>query len=160
MIDIQTAENLLSRSRITVQGTVQGVGFRPFVYQRAHRCNLKGWVCNTSDGVLIEIEGKKPDVLRFLDSFTSDIPPLAAIYDMQVEPVEPLGDEIFEIKHSVGLTEVRTTIPPDIATCPDCMADISTPGNRRFGYPFTNCTNCGPRLQSLKASRMTVRTQL
>ncbi len=148
MIDISIDQP--TRSRITVQGTVQGVGFRPFVYQRAHKCNLTGWVCNTSDGVLIEIEGKKPDILRFLDSFPSDIPPLAAIYDLQVEPVEPLGEEIFVIKHSVGLSEVRTTIPPDIATCPDCMADISTPGNRRFGYPFTNCTNCGPRFTIIK----------
>jgi len=132
------------RRRIRVTGTVQGVGFRPFIYQLAVRHRLAGWVCNTGDGVLIEAEGAEEDLVRFTEGIGREAPPLARVREIQVEPAPLLGETTFAIRHSEG-TSGQAIIPPDVATCADCLADIRDPANRRYRYPFTNCTNCGPR---------------
>ncbi|MHB1000014.1 MAG: carbamoyltransferase HypF [Armatimonadota bacterium] len=141
-IEIKTQNR---RSSISVNGTVQGVGFRPFVYKLAKDLDLSGWVCNTGNGVLIEIEGKEENILSFMNRLKTDKPPLARISGLTSDWQAPLDDCDFIIRHSDHQSGVHTSIPPDIAMCPDCHADIVESGNRRFGYPFTNCTNCGPR---------------
>ena len=132
------------RKRIRVTGTVQGVGFRPFIYRLAVRLRLAGWVCNTGDGVLIEAEGTEGDLAAFLAAIQREAPPLAQIGGVCDEPVYPLGETTFTIRHSAE-GAARAVIPPDVATCADCLAEIRDPADRRFRYPFTNCTNCGPR---------------
>ncbi|MHB1456996.1 MAG: carbamoyltransferase HypF [Armatimonadota bacterium] len=146
-----TTTSLIQRASITVHGTVQGVGFRPFVYKLAKSLGLTGWVCNTGNGVIIEIEGEEEHILRFKERLTAEMPPLAHISDISSERQIPTGDDDFTIKHSDNQSGVHTAIPPDIATCSDCHDDMTTPGNRRFGYPFTNCTNCGPRFTIIES---------
>ena len=134
-----------SRLRISVFGTVQGVGFRPFVYQQARKRGIAGWVRNTGDGVLIEAEGDEKELHSFLDCLTSQPPPLAQVSNINAESLAVAGYDDFRILRSSPSVETRTTVPPDVSVCRDCLADILSPGNRRHGYPFTNCTHCGPR---------------
>jgi hydrogenase maturation protein HypF len=129
---------------ISVQGVVQGVGFRPFVFRLARDCGLKGWVLNTSSGVEIEVEGRGASIDRFLDGLVRNAPPLAHIEGFQVTPANPNSYTSFEIRESQQDAGYQL-ISPDIATCHDCVAEISDPHDRRYRYPFTNCTNCGPR---------------
>lgn len=129
---------------------MQGVGFRPFVYQLARRHNLAGWVCNTPGGVLIEAEGDEEKLRRLLESLRSETPALASVSDVRVKPVSPTGGTEFLIRSSIGGAEVQPIVPPDVAACADCIADVLTPGNRRHLYPFTNCTNCGPRFTIIR----------
>jgi hydrogenase maturation protein HypF len=136
---------IAARRRIRVTGTVQGVGFRPFIYQLAVRHRVAGWVCNTGDGVLIEVEGAEEELARFLEGIRCEAPPLARVEGVKSEITSPLGETTFAIRHSEADTGARAIIPPDVAICADCLGDIRDPGNRRFRYPFTNCTNCGPR---------------
>ena len=131
------------RKRIEVRGIVQGVGFRPFVYRIAKRCDVRGWVLNSSDGVVIEAEGG--DVGQFLTILRTELPPLARIDQFLITDHAPLGDLDFVIQHSVAVDGRFALVPPDVATCVDCTTDFTSPENRRYGYPFTNCTNCGPR---------------
>ena len=133
------------RARISVKGVVQGVGFRPFVYCLAHERNLTGWVCNTSGGVEIEVEGDEEALSDFLAALRREAPPRARVEAVKASyhPVE--GDTDFVIRKSRNQEGTRQLIPPDIATCEDCKREIFSPQNRRFAYPFTNCTNCGPR---------------
>ena len=131
--------------RISVRGVVQGVGFRPFVYQLAIRHNLKGWVCNTSGDVKIEVEGEKRALDRFLDELEALAPPLARLEDVSVTNHAPQGYSGFEIKHSIAEEGKYQLVSPDIATCEPCLGEVLTPSDRRYRYPFTNCTNCGPR---------------
>jgi hydrogenase maturation protein HypF len=133
-----------ARKRIEISGTVQGVGFRPFVHRLAGQCGLAGWVLNTAAGVIIEVEGAEPDLEAFERGLASP-PPLARIEQWRGQEVAPEGARTFEIRNSLSGAEEFLLVPPDIATCDDCRADFTSPGNRRFGYPFTNCTNCGPR---------------
>jgi hydrogenase maturation protein HypF len=135
----------LSLARISVRGVVQGVGFRPFIYQLATRHKLRGWVCNTSEDVRIEVEGDTRDIERFLQGLREQAPPLSHIEDITVTPAPPAGYDKFEIRHSIAEEGKYQLVSPDIATCPDCLREIFDPGDRRFRYPFTNCTNCGPR---------------
>jgi hydrogenase maturation protein HypF len=135
----------LSLARINVRGVVQGVGFRPFVYQLATRHNLRGWVCNTSEDVSIEVEGATSDIEQFLLGLREQVPPLAHIEDFTVSKGQPAGYERFEIRDSVAQEGKYQLVSPDIATCPDCLTEILNPSDRRYRYPFTNCTNCGPR---------------
>ncbi|UCC66631.1 MAG: carbamoyltransferase HypF, partial [Deltaproteobacteria bacterium] len=132
------------RVLIQIEGVVQGVGFRPFIYGIARRYDLKGWVLNDEKGVQIEVEGEKGGVDGFLSELSSP-PPLALIERTTVDYLPPVGYEDFEIKGSIGGEERFALIPPDIATCNDCLEELSDPRDRRFRYPFTNCTNCGPR---------------
>jgi hydrogenase maturation protein HypF len=135
--------------RLTVFGVVQGVGFRPTVYRLARRAGLAGWVENAGSGVEIHVEGPAAAVAGFADDLEAGLPPLAAIEKLDVRPARPEGLEGFEIR----ATRERSGfvfISPDIATCPDCLAEIAAPGERRFRYAFTNCTNCGPRYTIVK----------
>ena len=131
--------------RISVRGVVQGVGFRPFVYQLATRHNLKGWVCNTSGDVKIEVEGERRALDQFLDELVALTPPLARLEDVSVASHAPQGYSGFEIRHSIAEEGKYQLVSPDIATCAPCLGEVLTPGDRRYRYPFTNCTNCGPR---------------
>jgi hydrogenase maturation protein HypF len=133
------------RKRLEVRGVVQGVGFRPFVYGIAQRFHIRGWVLNSSDGVVIEAEGGGTDIEGFLRALRTELPPLARIDRLTVSDQAPLGDREFVIGHSISARGGFALVPPDIATCADCAADFTSPDNRRFQYPFTNCTNCGPR---------------
>ncbi len=135
-----------SRRRLVVEGLVQGVGFRPFVFNLADSENLTGFVTNTSDGVVIEVQGPVEALDRFTIRLLGEAPPLADIVSVQANPVdtEPTAGA-FEIRASVNAPGTRTLIPPDVATCADCFREIRDPRDRRYGYPFTNCTNCGPR---------------
>jgi hydrogenase maturation protein HypF len=135
----------LIRNVIHVRGTVQGVGFRPFVYNLAHSLGLTGFVLNSGSGVTIEIEGTEDSVGDFLGRLRSDAPPLARIDEMAAFDASPNGDRSFEIRACVEAASPFAMVPPDIATCAACVADFTEPLNRRYEYPFTNCTNCGPR---------------
>ena len=135
----------LELARISARGVVQGVGFRPFVYQLASKYNLKGWVCNTSEDVKIEIQGESKDLKRFLAGLQNNAPPLACIESISVTYHPPEDYTSFEIRHSIAQEGKYQPVSPDIATCQACRKEILDPENRRYHYPFTNCTNCGPR---------------
>ncbi len=131
--------------RIEIRGTVQGVGFRPWVYRLAREQALGGRVWNHSTGVTIEVFGRSDSVGLFVEQLGHDMPPAATITSLDTEtvPMEPVDG--FEIVESTASTGRVVSIPPDLATCPDCLQEIFDPNNRRFRYAFTNCTNCGPR---------------
>jgi hydrogenase maturation protein HypF len=130
---------------VKVEGIVQGVGFRPFVYQLAHRHQLGGWVRNQSDGVEAEVAGPGAAVEAFLEELDGGAPPLAHIVRIEAteRPFAPLGT--FEIVDSLARNNRSTLISPDVSTCADCLRELFDPHNRRHRYPFINCTNCGPR---------------
>jgi hydrogenase maturation protein HypF len=133
------------RRRVLVSGTVQGVGFRPFVHRLAAELALAGFVGNTANGVLIEVEGPPEDVDRFCGRLASEPPPLATVTGVGVEDLSPTGtDGAFTIRptdRSLG----RTDLPPDTATCADCLRELADPADRRHRHPFVTCTHCGPR---------------
>ncbi len=134
-----------SRNRLLLSGVVQGVGFRPFVYRLAHDHALKGWVSNSSKGVVVEVEGEEGDLEAFARDIRAKAPPLASIDKVEIEELPPAGYQGFSIEES-SLKEAKSTlISPDIATCKDCLKEIFDPKDRRYRYPFTNCTGCGPR---------------
>ena len=135
----------MKRIRVRLRGIVQGVGFRPFVHNLAARLGLAGYVLNSSSGLLAEVEGNSAAVDSFVQAVRADAPPLAWIREMAVEELAPDGAVGFEIRQSVAVTGEFALISPDVATCPECLDDCREPSNRRYGYPFTNCTNCGPR---------------
>jgi len=138
------------RNRLKVTGIVQGVGFRPFVYQLASRCRLSGWVSNTSEGVVIEAEGEEEALQVFLRALREEAPRLARVADVEVEAREPEGTDGFVIRESAAQDRRLALIPADVAMCDPCSVDVSDPSNRRFGYPFTNCTDCGPRFTIIR----------
>jgi hydrogenase maturation protein HypF len=138
-------EGTLRRTRFTVQGIVQGVGFRPFVYGLALRLGLVGFVLNDSSGVVIEVEGAPPALQAFEEALRKEAPPLARIDAVLVELMSVRHETAFTIVQSLDSAGGSTIIPPDAATCDDCRREVFDPTNRRYGYPFTNCTNCGPR---------------
>jgi hydrogenase maturation protein HypF len=132
------------RNRITVRGIVQGVGFRPFVYGLAVRLGLGGFVRNDAAGVTIEIEGDRAAVDAFVAALRNEAPPLARIETLAVEALSLQHSTSFAIIASAG--GARTTlIAPDTAPCADCLRELADPADRRYRYPFLNCTNCGPR---------------
>lgn len=135
---------------IMVEGIVQGVGFRPFVYNLALLKDLKGWVNNNSEGVYIDLEGEEKNIDSFLFELQINPPPLARIAKVSTELKPMAGYSSFDIKKSECQEEKITLISPDIATCRECINDIKNPENRRYHYPFTNCTNCGPRFSIIK----------
>ena len=132
------------RVKLIIKGAVQGVGFRPFIYRLATELNLTGWVNNSAQGVCIELEGKPKQLETFLQKLEQEKPPLAIINSIDKTWLEPLGYENFTI-HTSAQGEKTAIVLPDIATCPECRQEIFDPTNRRYHYPFTNCTNCGPR---------------
>ena len=136
----------MSRLSVQVRGVVQGVGFRPFVYRIAHAHGLTGWVRNRPDGVEIEIQGSRKDLDGFLVSLEKERPAPARIEGVATgELPEQPGESAFEIVASGTSADTRPSVPADLATCPECARELDTPGERRYRYPFTNCTYCGPR---------------
>ena len=133
------------RNRIDVRGIVQGVGFRPFVYKLAHSLGLTGYVFNSSSGVTIEIEGAEAEIAAFIETLRNSPPQLAAISTIVVTEMEARGGAGFSILESHEEFGGFSLISPDAGTCDACWRDFGDPLNRRYGYPFTNCTHCGPR---------------
>ena len=135
------------RRQLRVTGTVQGVGFRPFVYRHASALGLVGWVRNDSAGVLIEVEGDEATIVELARRLVDDPPPLARVTSVEAcdVPVELVADAGFHIQDTRGDGPVDVPVSVDTATCADCLAEMWDPDDRRYRYPFTNCTNCGPR---------------
>jgi hydrogenase maturation protein HypF len=139
------------RLRVVIRGAVQGVGFRPFVYRLATDMDLPGWVSNSPQGVFVEVEGSPETLRTFLFRLQKERPPRASIQSLESSFLAPVGFGTFEIRPSDSTGERTTLILPDIATCADCLRDIFDPADRRYLYPFTNCTNCGPRFSIIQA---------
>ncbi len=133
------------RKKIAICGVVQGVGFRPFVYRLAREHGLAGWVLNHSGGVEIEVEGPSVGLEAFWRDLQAESPPLARIEGISAVDYPPNGYTTFEIRESRAEEGRYQLVSPDIATCPDCQRELFDPADRRYRYPFTNCTNCGPR---------------
>ena len=131
--------------RIEIRGTVQGVGFRPWVYRIARRAGIRGRIRNDPQGVTIEAFGRSPQLDRFIAKLQADGPPSARIADLRTAPIPNEDLDAFVIESSDLDGSKVLSIPPDLATCTDCETEVSDPKDRRHGYPFTNCTNCGPR---------------
>ena len=133
------------RLEIRVQGVVQGVGFRPFVYRLAQEEALAGFIGNDTDGVIIEVEGSPDRIASFLRRLREEPPALARIDAVSTKWIPALADTSFRIVASEVHGQVATGIPADAATCADCLSELLDPHDRRYRYPFLNCTNCGPR---------------
>ncbi|MBK7142918.1 MAG: carbamoyltransferase HypF [bacterium] len=140
-----TDSSPLARFRFLVNGVVQGVGFRPFVYRIATEEALTGTVQNGPNGVTIEVEGSAHAIARFRHRLQSELPPQSRIDSLESVSVGLTGESHFQIIHSAHDGAAATLIPPDIATCDDCLRELFDRSDRRFAYPFINCTNCGPR---------------
>jgi hydrogenase maturation protein HypF len=139
------APAMTRRARVRVEGTVQGVGFRPYVFRLAQELTLAGFVLNDDRGVLLEVEGAAVAVAAFLERLPAEAPPIAQIERLIVEEVAPRGGAGFAIAASTSDGTADAPIAADSATCPECLAELFDPRDRRFRYPFVNCTNCGPR---------------
>src|SRR3990170_4040087 len=137
--------------RLRVRGLVQGVGFRPFIYNLALRLELDGWVRNTSSGVEIEVSGPASALGDFGDRLGRETPPLARIDQIEVEACHVAGEEGFRILTSLADADGFQLVPADVAACPACLSEVFDPANRRYRYPFTNCTHCGPRLTIIES---------
>lgn len=146
MVETQTVKLM----QIRVRGVVQGVGFRPFVYRLAQKYHLMGWVRNTSGNVQIEVEGGEEALNAFLTALGTEAPPMATIEEIVVANLPPKGYTGFEIRKSLAEEGKYQLVSPDIATCRDCQNELFSSGDRRYHYPFTNCTNCGPRFTIIK----------
>ncbi len=140
-----------TRLHIAIRGAVQGVGFRPFIYRLATELHLTGWVANSPQGVFLEAEGEKSLLESFLIRIEKERPPLSSIQSLDPSFLDAAGYKTFEIRESGHSGESSAYVLPDIATCPDCLRDIVEPLNRRYRYPFTNCTNCGPRFSIIES---------
>src|SRR5581483_10302531 len=133
------------RARVRVQGTVQGVGFRPFVYRLAESLGVGGFVRNDSSGVLLELEGPARAVHDLLRSLEREPPPLAVLDHVETSWLEPQGADEFLILQSAPEEAPNAPVTADTATCEQCLNELFDSSDRRFRYPFINCTNCGPR---------------
>jgi hydrogenase maturation protein HypF len=130
--------------RVVIRGAVQGVGFRPFIYRLATEMSLPGWVINSASGVFIEVEAEQERLAEFVLRIEREKPAISFIQSLESTYLDPVGFTAFEIRKSEG-GEKTALVMPDVATCSECRAEIFDPANRRYLYPFTNCTNCGPR---------------
>jgi hydrogenase maturation protein HypF len=139
------------RLRLVVCGAVQGVGFRPCVYRLANELGLTGWVNNSAQGVTIEVEGHRVELEQFRQRLTTEKPPRSFIQSCEATWLDLAGYDGFVIRASETHGGKTALVLPDIATCPDCLCEILDPANRRHRYPFTNCTNCGPRFSIIEA---------
>lgn len=144
--DLPDVPAVIQRIRYLFTGIVQGVGFRPFVYRTARKHGLTGWVQNRADGVYAELEGSEEHLTAFLAEVKTNPPPLAEVSLARAIEMTPTGDREFRILESEGGAQRKVHIAPDIAVCDDCLAELFDPADRRYCYPFINCTNCGPRL--------------
>jgi hydrogenase maturation protein HypF len=140
-----------ARLKLTVRGAVQGVGFRPFVFRLATELGLAGWVNNSPQGVFIEAEGSRAKLEKFLLQLETEKSPRSFIQSLEASWLDPVGYTAFEIRPSETGGNKTALVLPDIATCPDCLREIFDPKNRRHRYPFTNCTNCGPRFSIIES---------
>ncbi len=138
------------RVRLQIEGTVQGLGFRPFVHGLAHELGLTGYVCNTPSGVELEVEGSSPAIAEFRQRLVSDRPRFAELDRVDAVQLEPVGSVGFEIVGSRESGACRALVLPELATCPACLDELRSPDDRRFGYPFVNCTLCGPRFSIIR----------
>jgi hydrogenase maturation protein HypF len=139
------------RVKLTLRGAVQGVGFRPFVHRLATELAVAGWVNNSPQGVFVEAESPRPALEQFLRRLETEKPPRSFIQSMETTWLAAVGFQKFEIRASETAGDKTALVLPDIATCPDCLKEIFDPKNRRFRYPFTNCTNCGPRFSIIES---------
>ena len=135
----------LRRVRVRVRGTVQGVGFRPYVFRLAAELGLDGWVLNDERGVVLEAQGPSDAIDQLLRRLPAEAPPLAEVEAVELANARPQEGAGFRIADSVGGGEPEALVSPDTATCGDCLAELLDPADRRHRYPFINCTNCGPR---------------
>ena len=142
---LRLAEARHERVRLDVRGAVQGVGFRPFVYRRATALGLTGWVTNTPEGVTVEVEGPSEGIAALLREMRQAPPPNAIVASIATASLPTRGGTRFEIRASTLAGPRSATVLPDLATCDECLAETFDPANRRYRYPFTNCTHCGPR---------------
>ena len=140
-----------TRLRVYVRGAVQGVGFRPTVYRLATEIGLTGWVVNAPAGVEIDIEGAPEDVARFVPALLRQKPPRAIIQGLESRCLDSAGYTSFEVRETHTDGAATTLVMPDIAVCADCLREMLDPADRRFGYPFINCTNCGPRFTIIES---------
>ncbi|MDQ4078023.1 MAG: carbamoyltransferase HypF [Chloroflexota bacterium] len=147
----EESDQPLQRLRLVIRGAVQGVGFRPFIYRLASEMELHGWVLNSAQGVFVEVEGISDQLECFRSRVEREKPPRALIESMEFSFLDPVGFTTFEIHHSDEAGAKTVVILPDIATCPDCLREIFDRSDRRYRYPFTNCTNCGPRYTIVEA---------
>jgi hydrogenase maturation protein HypF len=141
---------VLQRLHACIRGAVQGVGFRPFVYRLATDCGLTGWVLNSSEGVFLDVEGPQAKLEEFMLRIAREAPPRAWIQSAEFSWRDPAGYTTFEIRTSDDSGPKTALVLPDCAICPDCLREIMDPHDRRYRYPFTNCTNCGPRYSILE----------
>jgi len=139
------------RRRVTISGAVQGLGFRPYVYRLATSLHLSGWIRNTPEGVQLEIQGPAGALETLLGSLQQHPPPLARIRSLRVEEIPPAAEAGFRIVPSGAEDLPRAVILPDLATCPECLRELFDPGDRRYRYPFINCTLCGPRYSIIRS---------
>ena len=135
----------MNRVRARIDGTVQGVGFRPYVFRLAEELGLDGFVANDERGVVLEVEGDPDAVERFLERLPREAPALAAVERVGAEPITPLGEAGFRIVESAHGGVPAALVSPDTATCAACLAELFDPADRRHRYPFINCTDCGPQ---------------
>ena len=135
---------------IKITGIVQGVGFRPYIYNLAKKFSLRGWVLNDSNGVEVHIEGTQKSISSFINELKTSPPELSRIESFSIKNDKNYNLTSFEIKESLQACETQIFISPDICTCENCTTDILDPHNKRYFYPFTNCTNCGPRFSIIK----------
>jgi len=133
------------RLRLALRGAVQGVGFRPFVYRLARELALGGWVRNDAAGLFVEVEGERDRLERFAERLLAERPAPAVVHAVERAWLPALGEVDFQIAASDAAAAKSAVVLPDLATCPDCRAEVGDPADRRFAYPFTNCTHCGPR---------------
>ena len=140
-----------TRLRACVRGAVQGVGFRPFVFRLASELGLAGWVNNTVQGVVLDVEGPRHKLEELLLRLEAEKPPRSFIQSLEASWLDPAGYDGFEIRASETAGDKTALVLPDAATCPDCLREIFDPANRRYFYPFTNCTNCGPRFSIIES---------
>ena len=144
-------ETIAQRIRVEVDGTVQGVGFRPFVYRLARELELAGWISNKRDGLLIEVEGAAGAIEVFLHRLETDSPASAYVEGLRTDVIPVQDDMSFSIRASSESGQRILVIPPDLATCADCRRELADPTDHRFRYPFLTCTQCGPRFSLLTA---------
>jgi hydrogenase maturation protein HypF len=142
--------NELNGRHIHITGVVQGVGFRPFVYGLAQRHGLTGWIRNSSAGVEMELNGTTAVLDQFLADLQNELPPLAQIDSLTAVAIPPNGATAFEIIPSQAVAGAFQPISPDVCICADCLRELFDPRDRRYRYPFINCTNCGPRFTIIR----------
>ena len=148
---VEVAETQVVRLKLAVRGAVQGVGFRPFVFRLVTELGLTGWVNNSPQGVFIEVEGLPAKLAAFRLRLETEKPPRSSIQSLEATWLEAIGHRKFTIRPSDISGPITALVLPDIATCPECLQDILDPANRRHQYPFTNCTNCGPRFSIIES---------